>query len=126
MSALPSTPVAFIVSPSGARFAVDAADLSRRGLAEGWSVAKPDTAARARLPLNVEASGFRRGEYVGYDCVASPGVWNIRRRSVGKGWIARHSLKAGAGFIFGATLAQVGERLADPVRLARAFGSVSA
>jgi hypothetical protein len=79
-----------------------------------------------RLPLNVEASGFRPGHFVGYDVVASPGVWKITRREGRSGWIARHSLKAGAGFIFGRTLAEIGDQLADPARIARAFGSVSA
>lgn len=87
------------------------------------------TGARAdqarRIPHNIEASGFRRGEYVGYDVVASPGVWRITRRDGGKGWVARHSLRTGAGFIFGDTLAQVGAKLADPARIARAFGVVA-
>lgn len=80
----------------------------------------------ARLPLNIERSAYRAGEYVGYDVVASPGIWRIKRREGGTGWRASHSLKPSAGFIFGRTLAEIGDKLADPVALARAFGSVSA
>lgn len=80
-------------------------------------------ARSARIPSNVEASGFRRGEYVGYDCVASPGVWRIVRRE-GGGWRAYHDRKPGAGYVYGRTLAEVGAKLADPVTLARAFGAV--
>lgn len=37
----------------------------------------------ARLPDNIEKSGFRTGEYVGY----GGGAWRIRRR-MGGGWVA--------------------------------------
>ena len=78
----------------------------------------------AALPLNIEPGAFS-GVYVGYDCVLSPGCWIIKRREGRTGWRAHHMLKHGAGFIFGRTLAEIGDKLADPVRVARAFGSVS-
>lgn len=65
----------------------------------------------AALPANVERSGFRPGEYVGY---VSGAVWRIKRR-LGGGWVANRTVDgladAGAGFVFAATLAGVAARL---------------
>lgn len=74
----------------------------------------------ASLPLNIERSGFRPGEYVGHDCTARPGFWRIRRRAAG-GWVALHGLNASAGFIFGRTLGDLGASLNDANRINRAF-----
>lgn len=67
------------------------------------------------LPPNVDPSGFRRGEYVGYDAAARGGVWRIKRRPSGCGWYASRYVggigPTSDGFIYGRTLAEVGARL---------------
>lgn len=60
---------------------------------------------------NIEASGFRRGEYVGYRAGA---VWRIKRRE-GGGWVANRTVDgladAGAGFLFARTLDAMSAKL---------------
>lgn len=60
---------------------------------------------------NVEASAFRKGAYVGY---AKGAVYRITRRA-GGGWMAARMVEgrdAGAGFLYGRTLAAISEKLA--------------
>lgn len=66
------------------------------------------------MPHNIERSGFRRGEYVGYASDGRPGVYRIRRRAGGGGWYAARyvgGLDAGGGYLFGRTLALLSSRL---------------
>jgi len=54
---------------------------------------------------NIEKSGFRPREYVGY----ANGVWRIRKRSGKQGWRADQ----GAHVICGTTLADISQQLAN-------------
>jgi hypothetical protein len=50
---------------------------------------------------NIEKSGFRRGEYVGY----ANGVWRIRKDKPAVGWRAQH--RETGKVLFGASLAEL-------------------
>lgn len=65
------------------------------------------------IPHNIEASAFRRGEYVGY---APDGVWRVRRRAAG-GWSAAHRDFPTWGFISAPTLAALGAKLETAPRV---------
>jgi len=52
---------------------------------------------------NIDKSGFRRGEYVGY----ARGVWRIRKADYG--WQAIH--RDGSGALTGRTLAEISAKL---------------
>ena len=67
------------------------------------------------MPHNIEASGFRPGQYVGY---GAGGVWNISATGIARGdrkyWcqIAPHS-RSNNGLVgfYAATLAEAGRKL---------------
>lgn len=64
-----------------------------------------------RYAHNLEPSGFRRGEYVAY---REGAVYRVKRRE-GGGWVANRTVDgsrdAGAGFVFGRTLAEISRKL---------------
>jgi hypothetical protein len=60
---------------------------------------------------NLEASGFRRGEYVGY---SEGRIYRVKKRP-GGGWVAGETVggrDAGKGFVYGRTLAEISAKLA--------------
>lgn len=61
-----------------------------------------------RMPLNIEKSAFRRGEYVGY----GRGPWRVLRG--GAGWNAFH--RGDLGHVTARTLAELGKKIEERAR----------